>query len=226
MKKLTLLIGLSLLIAAPSFAYVCGDANGDQAINISDAVHLINYIFKSGPVPDPLDAADVNLDGAVNVGDPVYLVNYIFRGGPTPCATPGGGMTGTSGCKNPYKSPDTLSNLDCIQYDYDGMGTLTLTHINAAFNCCPDEILVDIDIQGDTILITEDETFNDFGPCYCLCRFDVYMTVTGLMPGEYTIMINGMYLDGTAPLNTTVNLAAEPSGIYCVERDFYPWGDW
>jgi hypothetical protein len=68
---------------APS-GYICGDASGDEAINISDAVFLINYIFKGGPAPDPLCSGDVNGDGTVNIGDAVYLINYIFKGGPAP----------------------------------------------------------------------------------------------------------------------------------------------
>lgn len=31
--------------------YLCGDASGNDAVNISDAVYLINYIFKGGPAP-------------------------------------------------------------------------------------------------------------------------------------------------------------------------------
>jgi hypothetical protein len=65
--------------------FTCGDANGDARINIGDAVYLINYIFKGGPAPDPLEAGDANCDYAVNIGDPVYLINYIFKGGPEPC---------------------------------------------------------------------------------------------------------------------------------------------
>ena len=67
----------------PSF--VCGDANGDKTVNIGDAVYVINFIFKGGPVPSPLEAGDANCDGARNVGDAVYVVNYIFKGGPAPC---------------------------------------------------------------------------------------------------------------------------------------------
>lgn len=224
MKKLILAIGMSLMLAAPSFAYICGDADGDHSVNIPDAVYTINYIFKQGPAPDPMEAADANLDGVVNIADPVYLINYIFRSGPAPCPIPGGALTGHSDCKGPFKSPDTLSNLDCIQYEYDGMGTLTLTHINGAFNCCPSEILADIEIQGDTIRINESEIFDDSSACPCLCLYDVYLTVTGLIPGEYTIIIDGMYLGGSPQLNTTVDLVAEPSGIYCLERNDYPWG--
>jgi hypothetical protein len=65
---------------------LCGDANGDEAINIGDAVYLINYIFKGGPAPDPVCVGDANGDDAVNIGDAVYLINYIFKGGPAPVA--------------------------------------------------------------------------------------------------------------------------------------------
>lgn len=65
-------------------SYVPGDANGDSTVNIGDAVAIVNYIFKGGPAPVPLDAGDANCDGAVNIGDAVYLINYIFHGGPPP----------------------------------------------------------------------------------------------------------------------------------------------
>ncbi|MEZ5357743.1 MAG: lamin tail domain-containing protein [Candidatus Zixiibacteriota bacterium] len=68
-----------------SSSYVCGDANADQSINVGDAVYLINYIFKGGSAPVPLESGDANCDGSVNIGDAVYLISYIFRGGPAPC---------------------------------------------------------------------------------------------------------------------------------------------
>lgn len=64
--------------------YVCGDANGDGETTISDAVYLINYIFKSGPAPDPVDAGNLNCENDVDVTDVVYLINYLFRSGPMP----------------------------------------------------------------------------------------------------------------------------------------------
>jgi hypothetical protein len=66
-------------------SYVCGDANGDGNINIGDAVYVSEYIFHSGPPPDPLEAGDANCDGSINVGDVVYIHNYVFCGGPPPC---------------------------------------------------------------------------------------------------------------------------------------------
>lgn len=64
--------------------YICGDANADTKVNVGDAVYLINYVFKSGPAPNPLATGDTNADGKVNVGDIVYLINYVFKAGPDP----------------------------------------------------------------------------------------------------------------------------------------------
>jgi hypothetical protein len=62
----------------------CGDANGDDQINVGDAVFIINYVFKGGEPPDPLCEADANGDGDVNVADAVYLINFVFKGGNPP----------------------------------------------------------------------------------------------------------------------------------------------
>jgi hypothetical protein len=67
-------------------AFICGDANGDATVNISDAVSLIAYIFSGGPAPSPLLAGDANCDSTVNISDAVYLIAYIFSGGTAPCA--------------------------------------------------------------------------------------------------------------------------------------------
>lgn len=65
---------------------ICGDANSDDMVSITDAVFIINYIFVDGPAPQPMEKADVNCDGRVNLVDAVYMVNYIFSGGAEPCA--------------------------------------------------------------------------------------------------------------------------------------------
>ncbi|NIM98491.1 MAG: hypothetical protein GTO24_10555 [candidate division Zixibacteria bacterium] len=60
-----------------------GDCNADGTIDVSDAVYLINYLFRDGPAP-PLQVGDVNCDGVIQSGDVVFLLNYLFRGGPEP----------------------------------------------------------------------------------------------------------------------------------------------
>lgn len=65
--------------------FIRGDANGDGLINISDVVHLINYLFVAGsPAPDPFEAGDANCDWAVDIADAVYIISYLFIGGPPP----------------------------------------------------------------------------------------------------------------------------------------------
>ena len=80
--------GCSFLIGSEPVSCfdVCGDANTNGSINISDAVYLIAYIFFGGPAPNPFLAGDANCNGTVNISDAVYLIAYIFSGGPAPCA--------------------------------------------------------------------------------------------------------------------------------------------
>ncbi len=63
--------------------YVCGDAGGDKAVNIIDISYIINYLYKGGPAPDPIAAANVNGDATLNILDVSYLINYLYRHGPT-----------------------------------------------------------------------------------------------------------------------------------------------
>jgi len=63
----------------------CGDANSDGTVDVSDAVHLINYIFVGGFAPEPLERGNVNCDLIVDVSDAVWIINYVFVGGDAPC---------------------------------------------------------------------------------------------------------------------------------------------
>jgi len=65
-------------------AFVCGDLNDDEVINILDVTFLISYLYMGGPAPDPLESADVNSDGVVNILDVTYLISYLYMGGPEP----------------------------------------------------------------------------------------------------------------------------------------------
>jgi hypothetical protein len=71
--------------------FVCGDANADEIVNVSDAVYIINYVFAGGDPPNPTDAGDTNCDAATNVSDAVWIINHIFTGGNPPCDMDGDG---------------------------------------------------------------------------------------------------------------------------------------
>ena len=64
--------------------YLLGDANADGTVDVGDVVHIVNYLYKNDPSPDPEEAGDCNCDGKVDVGDVVYLINYLFKSGPPP----------------------------------------------------------------------------------------------------------------------------------------------
>ncbi|MBD3218681.1 MAG: hypothetical protein GF310_10420, partial [candidate division Zixibacteria bacterium] len=77
---------------------ICGDANDDQAVNVSDAVWIINYVFIGGGQPLPvLACGDANGDGAVNVSDAVWVINYVFIGGAAPGDCSPGSWDGNGG---------------------------------------------------------------------------------------------------------------------------------
>jgi len=63
----------------------CGDINGDNRINIADAIFMINYLYREGPPPEIFAKADVSCDGELNLPDVLVLINYIFREGYLQC---------------------------------------------------------------------------------------------------------------------------------------------
>ncbi len=63
-----------------------GDVDESGAVTSSDVIDMVNYVFKSGPGPQPIvEAGDVNCSGDATPEDIIYMVNYIFRGGASPC---------------------------------------------------------------------------------------------------------------------------------------------
>jgi hypothetical protein len=66
----------------PDQYFVRGRVNGDELVDLSDAVSLLSFLFTGGEAPDPRAAGDVNDDGELDISDPIYLLDYLFRGGP------------------------------------------------------------------------------------------------------------------------------------------------
>jgi hypothetical protein len=66
-----------------------GDADNSGAVDISDVVYLITYIFSGGSPPIPVAVAgDADCSGAVDISDVVFLIAYIFSGGSRPPCSP------------------------------------------------------------------------------------------------------------------------------------------
>ena len=64
------------------------DFDPSDAVDISDLVYLVDYMFAGGPAPVCLEETDVNASGGVDISDLVYLTDYMFTGGPAPVACP------------------------------------------------------------------------------------------------------------------------------------------
>ncbi len=69
-----------------------GNTDGDvlDAVDISDIVYLVDFIFTNGETP--LCADEANVDGNpgedIDISDLVWLVDFIFTGGPPPANCP------------------------------------------------------------------------------------------------------------------------------------------
>src|SRR6056297_2984347 len=66
-------------------------------------------------------------------------------------------LTNYTGCKY-FKFTGISDTLSCINYQYnESQHQLSLKHINAGFNCCPDSLYAFITIIKDTVIIKEHE---------------------------------------------------------------------
>jgi len=65
-------------VSQPTF--IRGDFNATGNADISDAVAIVDYLFRGGAPPFCEDSADVDDSGVVNLSDSVYLLDHLFRG--------------------------------------------------------------------------------------------------------------------------------------------------
>lgn len=72
------------VVVDPDSLFVCGDADGSGAINILDVTGLINYLYKGGAAPDPIESGDADGNGSTNILDVTLLINYLYKGGAEP----------------------------------------------------------------------------------------------------------------------------------------------
>lgn len=66
---------------------VCGDANGDREVGLSDSVWTLMWLFSDTDLtvfPGDEYVLDVNGDGEVDVSDPIYILSFLFLGGSAP----------------------------------------------------------------------------------------------------------------------------------------------
>jgi hypothetical protein len=81
---ITLVLGLLPwpVQAAPD-GFIRGDSNGDGLLDLSDPIHVIDYLFLDGSMRC-LDAADFDGSSGLDLTDCVAALTYLFLDGPPP----------------------------------------------------------------------------------------------------------------------------------------------
>lgn len=62
--------------------FIRGDADKNEAVQLTDAIYILNWLFKGGEEPKCLDAADADDNGKVDLADAVKILNHLFKGDP------------------------------------------------------------------------------------------------------------------------------------------------
>jgi hypothetical protein len=72
----------------PTLNFRRGDTDGSKAVNITDMIRILNFLFAGGPAPTCQDTADTDDSGGLNITDGIYGLNFLFAGG-RPIPAPG-----------------------------------------------------------------------------------------------------------------------------------------
>lgn len=134
-------------------------------------------------------------------------------------------MSHESGCKQ-LKSLSADLNItaseSCLEYTFNPESQkLTLKHINAGFNCCPESLWCTVVYRNDSIIVQEYEKHTG---CKCNCLYDLNMDISGVKAGAYKFRLIEPYLGTQQAITFTLDLKMKPQGSFCVSRSNYPWG--
>jgi hypothetical protein len=70
----------------PAFKFTRADCDGSSALDLTDGIFPLNFLFRGGTEPPCEAACDANSDGRFDLADPVYTLNYLFLSGPAPAS--------------------------------------------------------------------------------------------------------------------------------------------
>ena len=127
-RRVLVAVGAIVLLSpriVPAVDFLRGDSNADAAVDLSDALFTLEGLFRDGPMPGCLDAADSNDSGVIDLSDPVLILFHLFASGvevPAP---------GTKSC-----GPDpTADGLDCAAFEpCEGPGPPDLSLLSDRFD--------------------------------------------------------------------------------------------
>ncbi len=133
-------------------------------------------------------------------------------------------LTAYSSCKYLKSSevqngwPDSVS---AVIYSYSkSEEILSLIHINAGFNCCPEKFLCKVSLNGDTLRLVENEKE---ALCDCNCLYDLDIEISDVPELDYVVEFIEPYADGMEALVFNIDLSLASEGTFFVYRYNYPW---
>ena len=71
-----------------------GDVDEDEAVNLTDAIRILAYLFQGGTAPRCLDSADTDDNGRLDLTDAMLLLQLLFQGTGESILYPGGLVPG------------------------------------------------------------------------------------------------------------------------------------
>ena len=63
-----------------------GDADANAALELTDGIRILDFLFLGADSLPCQDAGDADDSSALDISDPIYIFQYLFLGGPPPAA--------------------------------------------------------------------------------------------------------------------------------------------
>ncbi len=175
----------------------------DSDVDGSDAA-LFKAAFGRSIILEPCTGespcnGDFNCDGDADGTDAAHFKADFGRSSmqnPCPACVVGVAWCGYEGpFISGYSNSGCLGSFMEFEAEYNRCGddeivaesvgdTIHITHFNASYTCCPQDIAVTLTVDGNILRLTERE----IPPvCRCLCCYTIESEIDGVEPGEYTI---------------------------------------
>lgn len=133
-------------------------------------------------------------------------------------------VSNTRGCnasKQGSENIDVQDSLSCIYYSYnDSTKVLSISRINAGFNCCMKQVICSATINFNELKIVETEK-GKICKCNCLYSFDV--EIFDVDAKKYQLKLVEPLVGNQTALSFELDLTKNKKGSFCEERNRYPW---
>ena len=114
--------------ATATAVFIRGSLNGDDVVDMADAVYILTFLFAGENEIPCGDVADVNDDGETDLSDAISLLRYLYLGGPEP--PPPFEQPGEDPTQDSVICPteNAVETMDFVRNgDTDGNGSIELT---------------------------------------------------------------------------------------------------